>query len=182
MTSVDGIELGEPAPPFSLPDTEGAAVTLPAPGEAAATVVIWTCNHCPYALAWHDRLTAAARDYAGRGVRFLAINSNDADSHPADSPRAMAERYDAAEWGMPYLHDESQEVARAFGARATPDLFVFDRDLRLRYRGAPDEDYGDPTREAAWLRAALDALLAGERPEPAATAPVGCSIKWRRPS
>jgi peroxiredoxin len=176
----DGIRLGDLAPELALPDTSGSIVTLPMPGEAAATVVVWTCNHCPYALAWHDRLTAAAREYAGRGVRFFAVNSNDADRYPADSPQAMAERYDAAEWGMPYLHDETQDVARAFGARVTPDVFVFDSELRLRYRGAPDADYQDPSQGAAWLRSALDALLAGSEPEPAETEALGCSIKWRR--
>jgi peroxiredoxin len=177
--TADGIGIGDSAPPLALPDTEGSTVALPAPGEAQATVVLWTCNHCPYALAWHDRLTAVAREYAGRGVRFLAVNSNDADRYPADSPEAMAERYDAAEWGMPYLHDASQEVASAYGARTTPDLFVFDSALRLRYRGAPDADHRDPGQAAAWLRSALEAILTGSEPDPAETEPVGCSIKWR---
>jgi peroxiredoxin len=173
------IGLGDPAPALALPDTEGNSTTLPEPGETSATVVIWTCNHCPYALAWHDRLTAVAREYGDRDVRFLAVNSNDAERYPADSPQAMAERYDAAEWGMPYLHDETQEVALAFGARATPDVFVFDSGLRLRYRGAPDEDHRDPAQDAAWLRAALDAVLDEEEPELAETKPAGCSIKWK---
>lgn len=177
--SADGIGIGERAPALTLPDTEGHAVSLPAPGEARATVVVWTCNHCPYALAWHDRLTAAAREYADRGVRFLAVNPNDPERYPLDSPQAMAERYDAGEWGMPYLHDATQEVARAYGARTTPDLFVFDSELLLRYRGAPDADHQDPAQEAAWLRAALEALLSGSEPDPAETEPVGCSVKWR---
>ncbi len=177
--SAGGIGIGESAPTLELPDTEGNATSLPAPGETQASVVVWTCNHCPYALAWHERLTAAAREYAERGVRFLAINSNDAERYPADSPQAMAERYDAEEWGMPYLYDASQEVARAFGARTTPDVFVFDSELALRYRGAPDPDYQDPAQGAAWLRSALEALLSGSRPDPAETEPVGCSIKWR---
>jgi peroxiredoxin len=174
-----GLAIGDRAPGFTLPDTAGAAVSLPEPGAAPATVVLWTCNHCPYALAWHDRLTATARDYAGHGVRFLAINSNDAERYPADSPEAMAERYDPSEWGMPYLHDAPQDVARAYGARTTPDLFVLDGELRLRYRGAPDADHQDPAEGASWLRGALDAVLAGAEPDPSATEPVGCSLKWR---
>ncbi len=177
--SAGGIGIGDAAPALTLPDTEGHATSLPAPGEAQATVVVWTCNHCPYALAWHDRLTAAAREYADRGVRFLAVNSNDAERYPADSPQAMAERYDASEWGMPYLHDATQEVARAFGARTTPDVFAFDSDLLLRYRGAPDADHRDPSQGAAWLRSALEAILTGSDPDPAETEPIGCSIKWR---
>lgn len=178
--SLDGIGIGDRAPALTLPDTDGRPTSLPAPGEASATVVVWTCNHCPYALAWHDRLTAVAREYAERGVRFLAVNSNDAERYPADSLQAMAERYDPEEWGMPYLHDESQDAARAYGALTTPDLFVFDSELRLRYRGAPDADHQDPAQNAAWLRSALEAVLGNTEPDPAETEPIGCSIKWRR--
>lgn len=168
------------APPLELPDTEGSLRTLPARGEAAATVVVWTCNHCPYALAWHDRIVSAADDYADRGVRFLAVNSNDAERYPRDSLEAMRERVETERWPFPYLHDESQEAARAWGAEVTPHLFVLDSELRVRYEGAPDSDHGDPGQNAGWLRAALDAVLAGEDPAEARTEPVGCSIKWRR--
>ena len=142
-------------------------------------MVIWTCNHCPYALAWHERLLDAARDYEQAGVSFLAISSNDAERYPGDSPEAMRERFDAEPWPMPYLYDADQAAARAYGARTTPDVFVFDRDLRLAYRGAPDGDHQRPELRAQWLREALDALLEGRAPDPAETDPVGCSIKWR---
>lgn len=171
--------VGALAPTVELPDTEGAMHTLPMPGEAPATVVVWTCNHCPYALAWHDRIVAAARDYADRGVRFLAVNSNDAERYPRDSLDAMRERVRAEEWPFPYLHDESQEAARAWNAQVTPHLYVLDSDLRVRYEGAPDADHMDPRLDAAWLREALDAVLAGEGPERESTEPVGCSIKWK---
>ncbi len=171
--------IGSRAPALALPDTAGEIHALPASGEAAATVVIWTCNHCPYAIAWHERLMAVARDYGGRDVRFLAVNSNDAARYPADSLEAMGERVGAGELDCPYLHDESQDVGHAWGARTTPDVFVLDGELRLRYRGAPDADYDDPGLGAAWLRGALDAMLAGTAPDPAETEPVGCSIKWR---
>jgi hypothetical protein len=91
----------------------------------------------------------------------------------------MAESYDREQWGMPYLHDESQDVARAYGALTTPDVFVFDSELRLRYRGAPDSDHRDPSQGAAWLRSALEAVLTRSEPDPAETKPVGCSIKWK---
>jgi peroxiredoxin len=171
--------IGSLAPPLALPDTSGATRALPQPGEAPATVVVWTCNHCPYALAWHDRIVDAARDYSGRGVRFLAVNSNDPGRYPGDSPDAMRERFDREQWPFPYLWDESQEAARAWGARVTPHLFVLDGELRLRYEGAPDADHQDPSLGAAWLRAALDAVLAGAEPDPAQTEPVGCSVKWK---
>jgi peroxiredoxin len=171
--------VGETAPALELPDTEGATRALPNRGEAPATVVVWTCNHCPYALAWHDRIVAVARDYAERGVRFFAVNSNDPDRYPADSLEAMRERIAAEDWPFPYLHDESQKAARAWNAQVTPHLYVLDGELRVRYEGAADADHMDPSQDAAWLRGALDAVLAGGRPEPAATEPVGCSIKWK---
>ena len=172
--------IGERAPSFELPDVGGSSVNLGGPGGETATVVYWTCNHCPYALAWHERLLDAAREYGERGVRFLAINSNDADRYPQDGPVAMRERVEAeGGWPHPYLFDETQEVARAFGAQRTPDVFVFDDELKLRYRGAPDADYRDETRAAQWLRDALDAVLEGNEPEPAETEPVGCTIKWK---
>lgn len=170
------ISIGERAPGFELPDTEGTPHT---PDGAPATVVVFTCNHCPYALAWHDRILAAARDYADRGVRFLAINANDSQRYPRDSYEAMKQRVAAEHWPLPYLRDESQDVARAYDAKTTPDLFVLDSQRRLRYRGAPDADYDDPGQDAAWLRQSLDAVLAGSDPQPAETRPVGCSIKWK---
>ena len=170
------LTIGDEAPSFSLPDTDGLQQ---APDGAPATVVVFTCNHCPYALAWQGRLDDAARDYADRQVRFLAINANDAGRYPRDSYEAMQARVAAEDWPMPYLRDESQEVAHAYGAKTTPDVFVLDAAGRLRYRGAPDGDYDDPGQHAAWLRDALDAVLAGNEPAPAETAPVGCSIKWK---
>ena len=110
---------------------------------------------------------------------FLAINPNDGDRYPRDSYEAMQRRVAAEEWPMPYLHDAEQEVARAFGAKTTPDLFVLDAAGVLRYRGAPDADHDDPSLRAQWLRDALDAVLAGAVPDRAETRPVGCSIKWK---
>ena len=168
------IAIGDEAPTFTLPDTSGEEHTLSGPA-----VVVFTCNHCPYALAWHDRIAQAAVDYCGK-AGFYAINPNDAERYPRDSLEAMRERVEAdGGWPMPYLRDESQEVARAYGAKTTPDLFVLDADLVVRYRGAPDPDHQDPGLNASWLREALDSVLAGEdvaRPE---TDPVGCSVKWK---
>jgi peroxiredoxin len=173
------IAIGDRAPDFELPATDGEQYRL-ASGRPPATVIYWTCNHCPYALAWHERMLDAARDYADRGVRVLAINSNDAERYPADSFEAMAQRVESeGGWPHPYLHDQSQEVAAAWGAERTPDVFVLDSDLQLRYRGAPDADYDDPSQRAVWLRDALDAVLEGRRPERPETEPVGCTIKWR---
>jgi len=179
MAQATATMVGRPAPPLELPDPYGAVYSLPRAGDAPATVVFWTCNHCPSALGWHERLIAVARDYAPRGVAFLAVNSNDAERYPRDSVEAMRERVEAEDWPFPYLHDESQGAARDWRAQVTPLLYVLDGELRIRYEGAPDADHMDPSQDAAWLRAALDAVLAGEEPEPAATDPVGCSIKWK---
>jgi peroxiredoxin len=176
----DGIAIGDRAPGFELPGVDGEDHALGGPGDEQATVVYWTCNHCPYALAWHERLLGVARDYSGRGVRFLAINSNDAERYPQDGPDAMRARVEEeGGWPHPFLFDATQEVARSFGAERTPDVFVFDSDLGLRYRGAPDADYEDEDQNATWLREALDAVLAGGDPQRPETPPVGCTIKWR---
>lgn len=179
MARANASRVGEAAPALDLPDTAGNAHALPGPGEAAATVVIWTCNHCPYALGWHDRLVDVANDYAPRDVSFFAVNSNDAERYPRDSLDAMRERARDERWPFPYLHDESQEAAAEWGAQVTPHLYVLDGDLRIRYEGAPDADHLDPGQNAAWLREALDSVLAGKRPAREATDPVGCSIKWK---
>jgi peroxiredoxin len=171
MTTAVGTE----APTFSLPDTDGVEHS---PGDAPATLVVFTCNHCPYALAWHDRIAAVARDYPN--VKVLAVSSNDAVRYPRDSYEAMRERVQAeGGWPMPYLYDETQDVARAYGAKTTPDCFLIDAQGRVVYRGAPDADHEDPSQNAAWLRDAIDATLAGSAPATAQTTPVGCSIKWK---
>jgi hypothetical protein len=171
------IAIGDRAPSFSLPDTDGVDVAFP---DGGASVVVFTCNHCPYALAWHDRLLAVASEYAERGVQTVLINPNDAERYPRDSFDAMRGRLEReGPWPAPYLRDESQDVARAYAAKTTPDIFVIDAEGRLRYRGAPDADHDQPALQAAWLRAALDAVLANEDPDPAETTPVGCSIKWK---
>jgi peroxiredoxin len=173
------IALGDRAPDFELPAAGGGQQRL-APESSPATVVYWTCNHCPYALAWEDRMHDVARDYAGRGVRTLAINSNDPENYPLDSFEAMVDRVQSeGGWPHPYLHDATQEVAREWRAERTPHVYVLDSDLRLRYIGAPDADYDDPAQEAAWVREALDAVLEGRDPERPETEPVGCTIKWR---
>jgi hypothetical protein len=167
------VNIGDEAPTFSLPDTGGQEH-----GPDGVTVVVFTCNHCPYALGWHDRLLHVARDYPQ--VTFLAVNPNDAERYPADSYEAMRERVEReGGWPHPYLRDESQEVARAYDAKTTPDVFVLDAALRLRYRGAPDADHRNPGLKADWLRDALDAVVSDEQPQRAETDPVGCSIKWR---
>lgn len=170
------LEIGERAPAFSLPAVGGTTATL---GDGPATVVVFSCNHCPYVMAWEGRLNDIARDYAARGVSTVAINANDAVKYPADSFEAMEERAADRGFVFAYARDERQEVARAYGAERTPEVFVVDGAGRVAYHGAVDD-----SREAAevgttYLRDALDAVLGGSAPATAETPAVGCTIKWR---
>ena len=142
--------------------------------------VIFSCYHCPYAQAWEGRLIQIQLDYAGRGVQFLLINSNDPAKYPDDSFSSMQRRAQEKRYPFPYLFDETQEVARQYGATRTPEIFLFDERRVLRYHGAPDDNYEDPAAvRQPYLRNAIEALLAGKMPTPAETKPVGCTIKWR---
>jgi peroxiredoxin len=169
--------VGDTVDSFTLPRAGGGEVTLD-PAAAKATVVVWTCNHCPYALAWHDRLQAVARDYRDRGVRMLQINANDAQKYPRDSFEQMQERVSAGEFASDYLRDEEQALSKTWGARVTPDVFVLDATGRIVYRGAPDSDHDEPTENATWLRTALDEVLEGRPVSLPETKPRGCSVKW----
>jgi hypothetical protein len=168
--------IGETVEPFSLRRAGGGSVTLD-PAASEATIVAWTCNHCPYALAWHDRLQAVARDYAGK-VTMLQINANDSDKYPADSFEAMEARVAAGEFASDYLRDDDQALSKSWGAKVTPDIFVLDRQGRIVYRGAPDGNYDEPSANAAWLRAALDDVLNGKPVSQSETKPYGCAVKW----
>jgi peroxiredoxin len=179
MQTTTPLQLGDAVPAFALPDTEGAEHQMPAADAPPATVLVVTCLHCPYVIAWNPRLRAVAEEYMPRGVRFLGIHSNDATRYPADSLDHMRRFVRDHGWPYPYLHDESQDVARALGAEVTPHVFVLDAQQRLVYRGAPDADHRDPSESAAWLRGALDAVLAGEPVVEPETRARGCSVKWR---
>ena len=174
------VKIGDAAIAFDLPAVDGKTYSLSALSEGKkATVVVFMCNHCPYVLAWLDRLIGVANDYAGRDVAFASINANDPAKYAADDFAGMQKL--AKEYGLPfaYLHDESQEVAHAYGAERTPEVFVFDADLKLRYHGAPDDNYEEPQASVPYLRNALDAVLAGAEPPVAETPAVGCTIKWK---
>ncbi|GJE48230.1 peroxiredoxin [Methylobacterium sp. PvP062] len=170
------LRVGDRAPPFVLRDTSDRSTSLHG-GRVPATLIVWTCNHCPWALAWHERIQNVARDY-DLLVRVLQINANDPIVSPHDTLDACRHRVTAGEMASPYLMDAGQEVARAWGVRHTPEAFVLDADGRVAYHGAPDEDHRDPSRDAGWLRAALDAVLAGRDVAVPETKPVGCTVKW----
>jgi peroxiredoxin len=173
---------GEKAPGFELPGVDGKTHSLAALKGAKATVVVFSCNHCPYVVLNEDRLIAIARDYAEKGVAFAAINANDAGNYPEDSFPEMKKRAAEKNFPFPYLRDESQDIARAFDATRTPHLFVLDKDLRLAYTGAVDDDNNYKTRknvEKPYLRDALDDLIAGRPVRTPETHAIGCTIKWK---
>jgi peroxiredoxin len=173
------LQLGDTVPAFMLPDTDGAEHHVPLAEAPPATVLVVTCLHCPYVIAWNPRLRGVAEEYAPRGVRFLGIHANDATRYPADSLEHMKRFVREHDWPYPYLHDESQDVAQALGAEVTPHVFVLDGQQRLVSRGAPAAHHRDPSQPAAWLRRALDAVLAGEQVAEPETRARGCSVKWR---
>jgi peroxiredoxin len=171
--------LGETALSFSLPGVDGEMHSLGDYTDARALAVVWSCNHCPYVMAWEDRLNAIAHDYRDDGVRVVAINSNDARTHPEDSFEAMQERAHSKDFVFDYLQDEEQSVAGAYEPARTPEVFLFDADRRLVYHGAIDDSRDEANVKRRWLREALDAVLAGRAPAVAETPAVGCTVKWR---
>jgi len=181
LTASTMLPLGTPAPRFRLPDPDGKWVSFDDFADAPALLVMFLCNHCPYVKHVADEVARFAREYAAKGLAAVAINPNDVVAYPEDAPPEMAEEARRRGYTFPYLHDESQDVARAYRAACTPEFYLFDRERRLVYRGRFDASRpGQPTPvTGADLRAAADALLAG-RPVPAAQQPsMGCSIKWR---
>ena len=166
-------------PAFSLSGVDGRQHSLDDYASSDVLVLIQSCNHCPYVLAWEGRMKAIQRDYADRGVRIVAFNSNDARRYPDDSFDEMRKRSEHEEFNFDYLHDEDQSLARALGSQRTPEVFVFDRDRRLVYHGAIDDNRNEEQVTAHYLRDALDAVLRGGEPEVAETTSVGCTVKWR---
>ena len=174
------LPIGSPAPDFDLPSTGGETLSLASFGDAREIVLAFTCNHCPYARAYDERFMKLAADYASKGVSFAAINPNNAESHPADSFEKMVERAEELGISYPYLRDESQEVAAAYGAVCTPHYFILDADRKVAYEGRIDGSWQEPDKvDREDLREALEDLLAGRPVQIANTNPMGCSIKWK---
>jgi peroxiredoxin len=181
LTPSTMLPLGTPAPDFNLPDTNGEMVSLDDFKSAPALLVMFICNHCPYVKHIRAGLAQLARDYLPRRVAIVAINSNDVANYPDDSPVKMKAEVKAAGYTFPYLYDESQEVAKAYRAACTPDLYLFDKNLKLVYRGQLDDsrpNSGVPVTGKD-LRAALDAVLAGQPVSSDQKASMGCNIKWK---
>jgi peroxiredoxin len=173
-------ELGAPCPDFRLPAVDGKTYARDDFAAKPVLVVLFICNHCPYVMAVEDRLIQLARELGPEGVQFVGVCANDAQSYPDDAFDKLAARWREKGYGFPYLHDDAQEVARAFGAVCTPDIFVYDKDRRLAYRGRIDDSWKDAHRVTRReLAEAIAALVAGQRPSREQRPSMGCSIKWR---
>ena len=173
------LTLGAKAPSFDLPGVDGRSHSLDAYAAAPALALVQSCNHCPYVQAWEGRMIEIQRDYADRGVRLVAINSNDAASYPEDSFAEMQARAQREGFNFDYLYDEDQSVARTLGSARTPEVFLFDGERKLVYHGAIDNSRDERAVTQRYLREALDAVLGGSEPPLAETSPVGCTVKWR---
>lgn len=190
LTESTMMALGHSAPNFQLPSTGGANVSLKDFQEADALVVLFICNHCPYVVHIASALTALANEYQKHGIDFVAISSNDIESYPADDLAHM--KQEKAKWSypFPYLLDENQEVAHAYSAACTPDLYVFDKERKLIYRGQFDDtrpnrissgnyNSGESPATGAGLKQALDTFLAGKTISEKQIPSMGCNIKWK---
>jgi peroxiredoxin len=180
-TESNMLALGTSAPDFRLPDFDGKQVALADFRDAKGLLVAFICNHCPFVKHVRPELARFARDYQGKGIAVVAINSNDIQAYPQDGPRGMAEEARSAGYTFPYLFDETQQVAKAYSAACTPDFFLFDADRKLVYRGQFDDSRpGRGTPTGADVRAACNALLSGDAISADQKPSIGCSIKWKR--
>jgi peroxiredoxin len=173
------LELGQSAPDFNLPGVDGKDYSLASFKNAKLLVIVFSCNHCPYVIGSEDRMIKFYNDYTPKGVSLVAINSNETKDHPTDSLEHMVSHSKEKGFKFPYLRDETQEIAKAYGALRTPHFYVFDQNRKLRYTGRMDDNPRTPGAEKTHeLRDAVDALLAGKKPPVELTNPIGCNVKW----
>ena len=174
------MKLGGQAPVFKLKGTDGKTHSLDEYADKKALAVVFTCNHCPYAQAYEDRLIALQAEFGDKGFQFVAINSNEDKNYPEDSFDRMVERAKAKKFNFPYLRDESQDAARAYGAVRTPHLFVFDGQRKLAYTGRVDDNWQQPGQvKSRDLRNAVAEILDGKPVTTPETYAIGCTIKWK---
>lgn len=174
------LELGATAPDFNLPGVDGKNYSLADFDDAKLLIIAFTCNHCPYVVGSEERIKQMHTDYAPRGVQLVTINSNETENHPTDSFEHMVEHAKEKGFEFPYLRDDSQETALAYGALRTPHYYVFDGKRRLRYTGRMDDRPRHPGEETTHeLRDALDELLDNKEVSVPLTNPIGCNVKWK---
>lgn len=180
----EGLHVGEIADDFKLKNVDGKMVSMSDHSTAKGFIVIFTCNHCPFSKKYEDRINALNKKYAKKGFPVIAINPNDASQYPDDNFENMVKRAKEKKFSFPYLHDESQAVAKSYGATKTPDVFILQKegtDLIVKYTGAIDNNSDNPTEATEkYVEAAVEDLLAGKPVQNTFTKAVGCSIKWKK--
>lgn len=170
------------APYFNLPDSVSDEMkSLPELKSDIATVIMFICNHCPYVKHIQKELVKVANEYQPKGISFVAISANDVAQYPDDSPENMKKAAQKLKYPFPYLYDETQDVAKAYKAACTPDIYIFDKDLKCVYRGQFDDSRpsNDIPVTGKDLRAALDNIISGKPVSPSQKPSMGCNIKWR---
>ncbi len=179
--ATDTLKINSTIPQFeNLPGTDGRRYSLKDFSTRKALAVVFSCNHCPTVQAYEDRMIAFQREYGSKGVQLVAISSNEDKNYPEDSFDEMVKRARQRGFNFPYLHDAEQTVARAFGATHTPEFFLFDQELKLRYHGKMDDNHRDVSAvRVNYLAEATDAILAGKEVKEVETYSIGCTIKWK---
>lgn len=180
MLTNTGLKIGDQLPKFTLTATNGKPCNLYEFEESKVIVVMFTCNHCPYVQAYEERLINLQKEFANKGVTFVAINSNDETTYPEDSFDKMVERAKEKGYNFPYLRDNTQEVAKAFGASYTPEIFVFDEKRVLRYHGRVDDNWQEPDKVTKHhLKEAIEAVLNNKPISKPENQAIGCTVKWK---
>jgi len=178
--ATDTLKIGSKAPDFNLPATDGKKYSLNSFAGKKAIIVVFSCNHCPYVQAYEDRIIEIQKDYT-KDVQVVAISSNEDINYPEDSFENMKARAALKKFNFPYLHDETQNIAKAYGATHTPEIFLFDKERKLAFHGKIDDNWQEPQNvKSKYLRNAIDELLSGKQISVPETFTIGCTIKWRR--
>lgn len=177
----DALKIGDSAPGFKLKNIDGSMVSLDDYADAKGFIVIFTCNHCPYAVAYEDRMIELHNKYSLRGYPVIAINPNDPDVQPQDSYEAMQQRARDKGFTFPYLFDDGQKIYPQYGATKTPHVFLLDKTRKVRYIGAIDDNFSDASAvKQHFVEDAIAAIEAGRNPDPATTKAIGCTIKFKK--
>jgi peroxiredoxin len=177
---METLKIGSVAPGFNLPAIDGHNYTLEDSPIGKGFLVIFSCNHCPYVRAYENRIKKLTSDYSPKGLSVFAINSNDSDQYEDDSFENMKIRAAEMNFNFPYLRDEDQNIARAYGASHTPEIFLFNNQKKLVFHGKIDDNWRDETKvRSTYLKDAIEELIAGKEISVPETFTIGCTIKWK---
>ena len=179
--ATDKLKIGSKAPDFNLLGVDNKFYSLDSFADKKILIVIFSCNHCPYVQAYEQRIISIQKEFSEKGVQIVAINSNEDKNYPEDSFDEMIKRSNEKQFNFPYLRDETQEVAKAYGATHTPEIFLFDQERKLRYHGKIDENWKEPEKvKYQYLRKAIEEVLEGKEVSIPETFSIGCTIKWKQ--